>query len=332
MNIEQGLDFLLSHFESNFPRTVSTLKTQNRQVEVFSREEALKYFKESELVDCRISAFGREEIEQEKPNLIFVDLDDVSALEEARALFYKTIHGIPTILHTGNGLAILQPINMISLKGSVHNNYKVEDPAKKFLQFAEKYLTNHKCDSGNHPSLKSCLIRVPGSYNSKCLNNGMYDQSQVFPIQEWNGVRCNVQNFPFKSYLNRLERECKKRRKFSGPIREIPYIENILRQRLSEGRKRIFALVLCPYLVNVKKLSLGESEDVLSNYFHGYVPVSMIRYKLREVFKKGILPYGMKNMRENDPELYKIVTTLTEEIGDAKRLMTAVTAEEENFI
>ena len=136
MNIEQGLDFLLTHFESKFPRTISTFKTQNRQVEIFSKEEALKYFKDSELIDCRISAFGREEIEQEKPNLIFADLDNVSALDEVRALFYKTISGIPTIIHTGNGLAIVQPINIISLTGSVHNNYNVEDPAKKFLQFA----------------------------------------------------------------------------------------------------------------------------------------------------------------------------------------------------
>lgn len=311
VSIEFGLDFLLSHFGSKFPRTISTFKTHNRQIEVFSKEEALKYFRESDLIDCRVSGFGRDEIEQEKPNLIFVDLDDKSALNETRSLFYKTISAIPTVLHTGNGYAIIQPINMIPLKRVIHNYRTIDDIPKKFLQFAERYLTNSKCDSGNHPSLKSCLIRVPGSYNSKLLDNRNYEQSRVIIVQEWNHSRAVVQSLPFKKYLDRIEKQNQKRQNrtcnFFG---KIPYIEKLLQSKLNDGRKRIFALVLCPYLINVKKLSIEESTTILLKFFDDYIPKSVIEYELKRVMKKGILPYSLFNMKENDPMLYQIVTTI----------------------
>ena len=65
--------------------------------------------------------------------------------------------------------------------------------------------------------------------------------------------------------------------------------------------------MICPYLVNVKKLPLEECEKIITDYFDWHIPKSMIRYKLNEVYKKGILPYSLKNMHENDPELYEIV-------------------------
>lgn len=304
MNIEQGLDFILKHFESGFPRTISTLSTNHRQIEINSTQEALEYFKKSDYKDCRISAFGREEIEQEKPNLIFVDLDDRSALNETLSLFYKTIGGIPTVLDTGGGYAIIQPIQMISMKEQRHEGKIIEDPGKKFLQFAEKYLTNSRCDPGNHPSLRSCLIRIPGSYNSK------YEEShlQVGIVQEWDGKRADVRSLPFKKYLDKIENIPKKNYSNSSTPGTIPYIENLLKLDLKEGRKRICALILCPYLVNIKKLTIEEAEKILVDYFKGCIPKSTIRYNLKIVLKKGILPYNLKNMKENDPELFSIIT------------------------
>ena len=166
-DIAVGLDEILNLFENPFPRTISTLATDNKQVQVYSKQEALDYFEKSNLVDCRISAFGNNEIEQERPNLIFVDLDDRTALHESLALFHKEINGIPLVIDTGNGYAIIQPINIILLSNVTLNQKRILDVPKKFLLFAERYLTNNKCDMGNHPSLRSCLIRVPYSYNRK---------------------------------------------------------------------------------------------------------------------------------------------------------------------
>jgi hypothetical protein len=55
--ILDGLDFILSHFqEPIFPRKIMT-KQLGYQVEVFNREEALEYFKNSNYEDCRINAY-----------------------------------------------------------------------------------------------------------------------------------------------------------------------------------------------------------------------------------------------------------------------------------
>ncbi len=315
MNVEFGLNYILEHFESQFPRTISTLGTEHKQIEVYDREEALQYFKESNFVDCRISAFGIYEIEHEKPNLIFVDLDDTSALHEVLALFHKTINGIPLVLNTGNGYAIIQPIAIEPLQKVTLDGKEIFDVPKKFLLFAERYLTNCKCDMGNHPSLKSCLIRIPYSYNSKVMKKSFdKEKSQVTIVSEWDRIRPTVHHLPFQKYLREQEQKTNHHYynysyKNKG---EIKYIEKLLDIKPTQCRKRIFALVICPYLVNIKRLSFEECEKAITDYFDGYIPRQLIQYKIREIQNKGILPYSLKNMRENDPELYDVVSNLSQ--------------------
>ena len=302
MRIEEGLEFILEHFDDRFPRTISTSKTQNRQILIHSKDEALENFRRSELQDCRISAFGSIEQEQCRPNLIFVDLDNREALPETLSLFHKTIGGIPTVLDTGNGYAIIQPIRMEPWKNITHKNKSDEEISKRFLQWAERYLTNYKCDSGNHPTLRSCMIRIPGSFNTKT------GKRKVKIVSEWDKRRADVCNLPFLDYLNKaIKKEESLRQGRNYNIKEIPYIENLLKSKTSEGRKRIFAQILCPYLINVKKYSVTKAEKIISDYFDGHIPVSLIQYKLREVLKKNILPYNLAKMRENDAELFNLI-------------------------
>src|ERR671936_569899 len=55
--VEDGLDFILNHFqEPLFPRKIMT-KQLGYQVEVFNKEEILEYFKQSNYEDCRINAY-----------------------------------------------------------------------------------------------------------------------------------------------------------------------------------------------------------------------------------------------------------------------------------
>ena len=55
--LEDGLDFILSHFqEPIFPRKIMT-KDLGYQVEVFNKQEALDYFEETRYEDCRINAY-----------------------------------------------------------------------------------------------------------------------------------------------------------------------------------------------------------------------------------------------------------------------------------
>ena len=54
--VQNGLDFILTHFqEPIFPRKIMT-RQLGYQIEVFNKEEVLEYFKSSNYEDCRINA------------------------------------------------------------------------------------------------------------------------------------------------------------------------------------------------------------------------------------------------------------------------------------
>jgi hypothetical protein len=85
ITLEEGLDYILSHFEGQrlFPRTISTKTTEGRQVGVNSREEALARFAQANFLDCRISAYPQpSEISsfvgvnlETALNIVMIDLD-----------------------------------------------------------------------------------------------------------------------------------------------------------------------------------------------------------------------------------------------------------------
>ena len=58
-HIEEGLDFILNHFqEPIWPRAISSKTTEYRQILVDNRDEALARFKQVNYLDCRVSAYG----------------------------------------------------------------------------------------------------------------------------------------------------------------------------------------------------------------------------------------------------------------------------------
>ena len=167
MSVLEGLDYILSHFEEPlFPRTISTKKTKNKQVVVNSREETIRHFGNSSFEDCRVSAFSQHEIKNKIPNLIFIDLDDKSALNGTLQFIGMKFGGIPTVLSTGNGYGIIQPIKMTSWNDVTYPDKTSADLTTLFLQYTEHYFSCGTYDTAHHPSLKSCLIRIPNSINS----------------------------------------------------------------------------------------------------------------------------------------------------------------------
>ena len=75
----------------------------------------------------------------------------------------------PTVLWTGGGYHIIQPTKAFLLEDLPVFAENFEQPSRKFLQFAEQYFTNNKADPSHTStsSFKNCMLRVPGSYNSK---------------------------------------------------------------------------------------------------------------------------------------------------------------------
>ncbi len=51
-----------------------------------------------------------------------------------------------------------------------------DNVSEVFLKFAEEYFTDGKADPQHRPKYKTCLIRIPNTYNSKCLSKGKSDE------------------------------------------------------------------------------------------------------------------------------------------------------------
>lgn len=63
-----------------------------------------------------------------------------------------------------------------------------------FLRFAEWNLSNSKMDIQHNKTISfgNCLLRIPGSHNSKCVvtNGGIADEnSEIRIIQKWDGSK-----------------------------------------------------------------------------------------------------------------------------------------------
>ncbi len=83
--------------------------------------------------------------------------------------------GNPTVLCTGNGYHIYQPVAGFTLE-EYETFYKFAEYLDKdlttlFIQFAEDYFTNYAADHLHNPTVKSFLLRIPRSLNSKCIGN-----------------------------------------------------------------------------------------------------------------------------------------------------------------
>jgi hypothetical protein len=110
----------------------------------------------------------------------------------------QTLGGKPSVLWSGNGIHICQPVQSIVLESIVLEQEgkfaQFEQPSQTFLRFAAQFLSNHKSDTNNNPAFKSCLLRVPGSYNSKYIE-------EVKIIQRWDGFRPKINPLYYHFYI-----------------------------------------------------------------------------------------------------------------------------------
>jgi hypothetical protein len=181
---EDGLGFLLTHFQDPiWPRTISTRTTNKGQILVYNREEALARFKQANWADCRISAYpsytGYKGINRYAPDFVFIDLDKATfRTEEAHnTALLKTLQNIkhrlggsPTVLWSGNGYHIYLPVSaFVFEQQDVFTKFLHMSPSRKFIQFAESSLSDNKADRAHNitVSFKNCMLRIPGSINSK---------------------------------------------------------------------------------------------------------------------------------------------------------------------
>jgi hypothetical protein len=330
-----------------FPRTISTRSLNFKQVEVFSKNEALFYFKQSNYIDCRISAF-RSSNSKEKfyPDLIIIDIDRSDfktekgfklALSTTLRNIREKLDGHPEIIWSGNGVHVYQPIEAI-----IFDEYEIFtefindfDLFKEFLRYSKNVLSNNKSDPRFKPSQDSSLLRIPGSLNGKFLDNRdkrLSGNFKVKVLQEWNGKRAVIPDDfleDFRIYLiDRKIKEIKEINNYNNCNRNravnnnnyIPYyeyIERLLQTPIHDFRKLVLWRILCPYLINIKNLSYDESYAIIRTWLDKCNTKSgepldfnvdqTIRYELRHV--KSYFPLGLKRIKteEEFSELYQIL-------------------------
>jgi hypothetical protein len=300
--VEKGLDFLLSHFNQDklFPRTITTGKLKGKQVEVFSKQEALSYFEESNFIDCRVNGFPSytryKEIQRYPPDFIFIDIDTTrfeddksfeNALSKTLKNIKETLNGHSTVNNSGNGCHIILPIECPVLE-QIEQFQKYKDIlpslnlSQEFLRFAEDILSNGKADTSHYPSFKSCQIRIPGSINGKCLENRykrLLGYIKVKILQEWNGVRASITREFIEDFRTYLEQKVtdqeqeqennntNQHQKYSNINKQsLEWIEKLLKTPIDDFRKNATNLILAPYLVITTKLSYQQSYDILIDW------------------------------------------------------------------
>jgi len=332
--VQSRLEFILRHFSNPlFPRKVSTAATENKQKPVQNITDAMNCFQEGSWLDSRIAAFG---IEQTNPDLIFIDLDtenfaSLRSFKLALATTLKNIKnklgGFPTVYWSGRGYHIILPIdcpvNLENVKEFValtDNN----NPNNKFLRFVERYLSSNKHDKGNYPAMRSCMLRVPGSLNSKCKAAGV--DAEVKIIQKWDGHRPDYRLLIGSFYADlvgqRFPSVPNKKRSSSNILKNyrivvVPWIEKLLQTPIEDYRKHARDLIIIPYLVVNRGLT--DKDQIAGIVMHWADKCAelkrldpskrefahRVRSRTYEVMQQRVPPMKLDTLKDKNPELYQ---------------------------
>ncbi len=114
-----------------------------------------------------------------------------------------------------------------------------------------------RISKNNNPSLKSCLLRIPGSLNSKYNN-------KVITVQKWNSYRHSISEELLEDFRTHLpqkkideysyKQKISKERRYTNN-NTIFRIDKLLNTPIADSRKNALNLILAPYLINITKLS-----------------------------------------------------------------------------
>ena len=313
----------------------------NGQVYVDSEEEMMKYYEEANFVDCRINgypAYTKSERNHLYPSFIFMDLDLSLCstckypirkldyiLKQTLKKIKEEIDGHPSVLWTGGGYHIYQPIKIVTKHGEKQplETFKEleefipfarNDLTTEFMRFAEKYLTEGKGDSKHNPSINSCLIRIPETINSKYNEN-------VKIVQKWDGIEAiaNPLVLPFLDHLIQLKienEELNKRKPIIDSIgnnKKIAWIEKLLETPISDHRYFCLWHILIPYLVNIKDLPEQEVISILTGWLDRCNKLNKVRWRYPQRIKeqlrhdKGYPPISLENLKKENFELYQLL-------------------------
>jgi hypothetical protein len=279
-------------------------------------------------------------IAEQAPICLFIDLDHRPALPRTR----KRIKDVfmddelePTVLDSGNGFQVLLPIETDPTKYAVPMDYETKDdlipgrtldsarsfalaysnpanvsPGSELLRCAADVLSCNKSDDGNNPSVRSCMVRAPGSYNGKLIAKGITDKPvSIVQRGSWEqGKKGHIMYLlPYldahikKEKLKRAKMLTDARNKRLKRERNLQafenagsgyyynqksraeilqlhywYIEMFMRTPVDDFRKRGAALLLAPYLMRIKCLPYELAEKIILQWLSACDRVKMLDF------------------------------------------------------
>jgi hypothetical protein len=355
--VSEGVDLILSIFtavgqQRLFPRTIMT-RNSNGQIVIQTKDEILYRFEQANYQDCRINAYQAfmsktEERDYDNginlnlfsPNILFIDLDakrfdSDTLLQRALKHILKNIASLlydvkPLVLWSGHGYHIIIPVNSKeALENFTDFTPYTTEPSKEFLQFAERFLSLNKADVANSPGFKSCLLRVPYTFNSKCVDEGI--EAEVKIIQQWDSSKrlpdIDHLLIEFQTFL--VDKKLKEEMKENGccvkfdisvisTTNILSYAERLLNMSIVDYRKFAISLILAPYFVNIQHLSDTEASckvkewllmcDKVKNlepsvaYFDDYTRKALVRAR-----NSGIKSLRLETLKVKNNALYEML-------------------------
>lgn len=354
-----GIDIILSLIttvgqQRLFPRKIRTKYTKG-QITIYSKEQIIYWFERASYQDCRINAYPTFLSEAEEqdykqginlnlfaPNILFIDLDveHFKSKEELDRWLKRILRNIGSVLHgvkplvvwSGNGYHIIVPVKATeALEQFEDFEPYTNEPSKEFLQFAEHILSLNKADHKNNPSFKSCLLRVPYTFNSNCIEERI--DAEVKIIQAWNIAPLpKIDNLlvEFQTFLvdEKLKAELKQEKNASDKLSHskaqtsdryttvTPWIECLLQVGIDDYRKRATSLILAPYLIYKKGLACDQAAQVIREWLIDKCqPIRSLDFnperKIKEALfysrQNKILHMRFDTLKQSNPELHKLL-------------------------
>jgi hypothetical protein len=333
--VTKGIKFLLSHFKAAhqqlFPRKMSTTFSECRQFVIWNEIQILQECEKANYVDCRLNAYPIIEGEHIAPSVIFIDIDGDSKhnLDKILKQTLKTIklklnNYKPTILWTGNGYHVYIILDTSALELIPKLTELCSEPSRLFFKFAESRLANRRSDFKHNPSFKSCLLRIPGTLNSKCPVQSV--EAEVKIMEKFQGsvpFLGSTLMHDFGLYLADIDIKSKREllnsyfdkyhHENGQPThQQYEWIEKLLLTPIPDCRKYTIDLVLAPYLIVIKKIQEKEAFTKIKYWIEQCNKIRPLMPSLQyfenriieavdKCVQKKIPPISLKKLRQNKP-------------------------------
>jgi hypothetical protein len=166
-------------------------------------------------------------------------------------------------------------------------------------------------------SFRNCMLRVPGSINSK-------NEQTIRIIQRWNGYRPQINYLlrDFRRYLidqrvqqSKEQHECSNRSQHhnNGYNSTICWIERLINIPIGDYRKLAVWQILGPYLKNKLGLSYDESYSIISKWLDKCNAVKKLDFNPHHKIKGALnssnnfLPISKEKLRNENYGVYHLL-------------------------